>query len=48
MAHSHGGNETLIYFAVFLSLAAYGAGALALDSLRDPRKEKPRARAVAG
>jgi hypothetical protein len=28
----NGGNETLIYFAVFLSLAAYGAGALALDS----------------
>lgn len=44
----NGGNETLIYLAVFLSLAVYGAGALALDSLRNPRKETQRVRAVAG
>ena len=36
----NGGNETLLYFAVFLSLAAYGAGALALDSIRYRRKPK--------
>ena len=44
----NGSNETLIYLAVFLSLAVYGGGALALDSLRDPRKKKQRACAVAG
>jgi hypothetical protein len=33
---------------VFLSLAAYGAGALALDSLLYRRKEKQSAYAVAG
>jgi putative oxidoreductase len=43
----NGGNETLVYLCVFLFLAVFGAGALALDSLRDPRKEKHRASAVA-
>jgi len=43
----NGGNETLIYVAVFLSLAVYGAGALALDSLRYRRKDKQPAYAVA-
>jgi len=44
----NGGNETLIYLAVFLSLAAYGAGALALDSLLYRRKHKQSAYAAAG
>jgi len=44
----NGGNETLLYFSVFLSLAVFGAGALALDSLRYRRKDKRPADAAAG
>jgi uncharacterized membrane protein YphA (DoxX/SURF4 family) len=44
----NGGNETLLYFSVFLSLAVCGAGALAVDSLRYWRKDKRPAYAVAG
>jgi len=34
----NGGNETLMYFCVFLFFAISGAGALSLDSLRGERK----------
>jgi putative oxidoreductase len=44
----NGGNETLMYLAVFLFLAISGAGALAIDSLRDARREKQGAFAASG
>ncbi len=37
----NGGNETLMYLAVFLFLAVHGAGALSLDALFQARGQKP-------
>lgn len=43
----NGGNETLMYLAVFLFLAFRGAGALSFDSLRKSERELHRADALA-
>ena len=44
----NGGNETLMYTAVFLFLAVCGAGALSLDSLLQARKRAQKSFAAAG
>jgi putative oxidoreductase len=44
----NGGNETLMYLAVFLFLAVCGAGALSLDSLLRAEKRTQKSSAAAG
>jgi putative oxidoreductase len=44
----NGGNEALLYLAVFLFVSVAGAGALNLDSLREPQKAARGASAAAG
>lgn len=43
----NGGNETLLYLAVFVFIAVAGAGALSLDSLRTQEKRTAAAAAAA-
>ncbi len=44
----NGGNETLMYLAIFFFLAVCGAGAFSADVLRTGIKHRPRAAAAAG
>jgi putative oxidoreductase len=44
----NGGNETLMYLAIFFFLAVCGAGALSLDSLRTGVKDRARTAVAAG